>query len=399
MKNDQVITTERVIELRRELHQFPELSGEEWQTSKLVQEELTRIGIPFAIGYAKTGVLGVIEGTHKGGVVALRADMDALPIQEETNDLYASKIDGVMHACGHDAHTAMLIETGRVLFEQRDQLAGTVLLVFQPSEEKGPLGGAKPMMEDGVFDRWKPDVVFGQHVWPDLPVGTIGVRANEMMGASDRFTIEIKGQGGHASMPHQTNDAIIVASSLIANLQTVISRNMDPLQSSVLTIGTIEGGYRYNVVADRVTLTGTVRTFEKDIKEQMKKRLVEVAKGTAATFDVEVEVDYVDGYPPTINTPEWAECIKQTAMLTFGEQAAPEVNPSLGGEDFSRFLEEYPGAFFWLGTGNDEAFERRPLHDSRFQLDEAALPVGVKMMTALAKQALNQLSARKSGDK
>lgn len=382
---------DQVKEIRRALHQNPELGGEEWETSKRIQEELQKAGIFFKTGFAKTGVLGVIEGSGEGGTVALRADIDALPILEKTVVDFKSKVDGKMHACGHDAHTSMLLGTAFKLQEMKEQLPGRVLLVFQPNEEASPIGGARPMMEDGLFNGFKPDVIFGQHVWPDLPVGQIGVRDKEMMGASDTLSFTIKGAGGHASMPHQGKDAIVVTAEFISSLQSVVSRNINPLESAVITIGTINGGYRYNVIADQVVLKGTVRTYSKKAKATVKRRLENLVKGFEMAYEVEIEFDYVDGYGATINTPEWAELVRGSATQLLGEGALPEVDPSMAGEDFSRFLEAIPGAFYWLGCSKADEESPKPLHDPEFFFDESALEVGVETMVKVTVDALNKL--------
>ncbi|MFI8688045.1 M20 family metallopeptidase [Rossellomorea sp. NPDC077527] len=381
-----------VIDMRRHLHQYPEVSGEEYETSKTIQKKLSEAGIPFKTGYAKTGVLGIIQGEKPGGTVALRADIDALPIQEENDLPYKSTIQNKMHACGHDAHTSMLIGTGKVLHQLKSEIVGTILLVFQPAEENAPVGGSQQMMDDGVFDEYTPDVIFGQHVWPDLPVGEIGVVHNEIMGASDRFKITVKGSGGHASMPHQSNDAIIIANNLITQLQTIVSRNTDPIDSAVLTIGKIEGGYRYNVIADEVNLEGTIRTFKPEVKEMVKNRFYSIVEGIGKSFDAQMTIEYLDGYPATINSPQWADEVRNASRKVLGEDATPTVSPSLGGEDFSRFLQKYPGAFYWLGTSVKDSEPQYPLHDPRFKLDERALSKGVEVMSQLALDTLKNLN-------
>ncbi|MBM7585731.1 amidohydrolase [Bacillus pakistanensis] len=388
---------DEVIELRRYFHQHPEVSGEEFETSKKIQEKLHQAGIPFKTGFAATGVLGIIQGEKPGGTVALRADIDALPIQEENDHSYQSKHANKMHACGHDAHTAMLYGVGKVLNQLKSELAGTVLLVFQPAEENAPIGGSQQMMDDGVFREFKPDVIYGQHVWPDLPSGAVGVLPKEMMGASDRFKITIKGSGGHASMPHQANDAIIIAGNMITQLQTIVSRNTDPLDSAVVTIGRIDGGYRYNVVADKVILEGTVRTFKKEVKNMVKERFSSIVEGVEKSFTAKIEFDYLDGYPATVNTPKWAEQVKESAHKILGEDSTPIVSPSLGGEDFSRFLQQYPGAFYWLGASVSDTSQQYPLHDSRFKLNEEALIKGVELMVQLAVDTLKKIEKEEPG--
>lgn len=385
---------EQIVSLRRHLHRHPELSGEEHATSEMVQEKLREHDIPFTAGYAGTGVLGVVEGGRPGGTVALRADMDALPIQEKNDHSFISKVDGVMHACGHDAHTAMLVGAGWVLNEVRDELPGRVLLLFQPAEENSPTGGARRMMKDGVFREHRPDAVFAQHVSPELPVGQVGVRRGAMTGASDRFRVTIQGEGGHASKPHQTTDAIVVANQIINSLQTVVSRDVDPLRSAVLTIGKIRGGTRYNAIAEKATLEGTIRTFGPQTKETVKDRFHAIVRGVAEAMESEAHIRYWDGYPATVNSPEWAERVRKTAQDLLGTEATPEIDPSLGGEDFGRFLLEYPGAYFRLGTASSNSTERLRLHDSRFDIDERALHIGTELFVQLAVDALCQLNDR-----
>ncbi len=382
---------DEILSLRRHLHRSPELSGEEYATSETVQEKLNEHGIPFTRGYATTGVLGVVEGGRPGKTVALRADLDALPIQEENDHPFVSEVDGVMHACGHDAHTAMLVGAGWLLGDAKDELPGRVLLVFQPAEEASPTGGARQMIKEGVFEDHRPDVVFAQHVSPDLSVGQVGVRRGPITGASDRFEVTIEGEGGHASKPHQTIDAIVVANQVINSLQTIVSRDVDPLRSAVLTVGKIRGGTRYNAIARNVSLEGTIRTFSPDTKERVKERFHTIVTGVAESMEASARIKYLDGYPATVNTPEWADRVRKTAQNLLGEDATPEIDPSLGGEDFGRFLLEYPGAYFRLGTASPHDPEKRRLHDSRFDIDEAALGLGTELFAQLAVDALHQL--------
>ncbi|WP_173918257.1 M20 family metallopeptidase [Halobacillus sp. Marseille-Q1614] len=380
-----------IINIRRTLHENPELSNEEYQTSSLVKEKLTEFGIEWQDGFANTGVLGIIHGEQSGKTVALRADMDALPIHEMNDSEIASQNPGKMHACGHDAHTAMLLGAGYALQNLKKDIKGTVLLVFQPAEEVSPYGGAQPMMESGVFNEYTPDVIYGQHVWPSLPVGQVGIRDKEMMGASDRFKVTIKGRGGHASMPQDGNDALIMTNQVISGLQTIISRNVNPLESAVVTIGKIEGGYSYNVIPDKITFEGTVRTYKTEVKNKVKDRFHTIIKQTVEAFDGQAEIDYFDGYPATINTPKWAQQARESAQKLLGEGATPEVAPALAGEDFSRFLLQYPGAFIWLGTQIEDGQKQKPLHDPGFKLNEEALPIGSSYLAQVAIDTLNQL--------
>lgn len=381
---------EEIRAFRRDLHEQPELSGEEMETSKKIQEKLDEYGIHYFTGYAKTGVLAVIEGGEPGKTVGLRADIDALPITEKANVPFKSKVDGKMHACGHDAHTAMLLGVGKLLQQQKDEIAGTVLLIFQPAEENAPTGGAEQMMADGVFDRYQPDVILAQHVWPGLPAGQVGVIDGAIMGNSDRFHVTIHGAGGHASMPHQTIDAIVIANQVMSAIQTIISRNANPMDSGVITIGKISGGYRYNVVADSVVLEGTIRSLSDETKKLLKKRFHEVVKGTAEMMGGSCEIEYSDGYPATVNTKRWAEVVRDSATKQLGAEGVPEVIGSMAGEDFGRFLKKYEGVYYWLGTSVGET--QKPLHDPGFMIDEQALSIGTGLMAQAALDVLAELN-------
>jgi len=383
--------SDELVDIRRYLHQNPELSYQEFNTSQFVKNKLTEYGIPFQSEIAKTGVLGIIEGDHTGGVVALRADMDALPIDEKNEHSFVSNQDNVMHACGHDAHTSMLLGAGYILKQMTSEIHGTVLLVFQPAEEISPVGGAKPMLDDGIFQDYYPDVIYGQHVWPQLSEGQIGIRDKEMMGASDKFKVTIKGKGGHASMPHLSSDPIVTAGHLIVSLQTIVSRALDPLEASVITIGKIEGGTAPNIISDSVCIEGSVRTYDIKIKKRLKERFFEITNHVAEMFNNEVDIDYLDGYPATINTPKWARLARKSAQSLFGEESTPSLQPSLAAEDFSRFLEVIPGAFIWLGTEIENKDEQKSLHDARFKINENALPKGAALLTKIAIDTLEEI--------
>ncbi|WP_038702859.1 M20 metallopeptidase family protein [Planococcus sp. PAMC 21323] len=381
---------EEVRAFRRDLHENPELSGEEIETSLKIQKKLDEYGIEYSTGYAKTGVLGVIQGGKPGKTVGLRADIDALPILEKADVSFKSKFDGKMHACGHDAHTAMLLGVGKLLHEQKADIAGTVLLIFQPAEENAPTGGSEQMMADGIFDQYKPDVLIAQHVWPGLPAGQVGVIDGAIMGNSDRFQVTIHGAGGHASMPHQTVDAIIIATQVMSAVQTIVSRNANPMDSGVITFGKITGGYRYNVVADTVVLEGTIRSLSDDTKKLLKKRFHEVVQGTAQMMGGSCDIDYSDGYPATINTKRWAKVVRESAKRQLGDKGTPEVIGSMAGEDFGRFLKKYEGVYYWLGTSVGE--NQKPLHDPGFMIDEQALLVGTELMAKAALDVLAELN-------
>lgn len=386
---------EDAIQLRRELHRFPELSDEEFNTSKRIQEELAALEIPFETGFAGTGILGIIEGAHAGRIVGLRADIDALPIHETSGVEYSSEVDGVMHACGHDAHTSMLIAAAKVLMERRDEIHGKVLLIFQPAEEKSPTGGSQRMMDDGIFDGREPDVLIAQHVWPGLPVGKFGVMAGPMMGNSDRFKLVIKGSGGHASMPHDTIDAILVGTQVINTLQTIVSRNADPFEPSVVTVGKFQAGSQHNVIAETAEIVGTVRTQSNETKALVKERFHSIVENVTEAMGASVEIEYLDGYPATVNDPEWSMQLHQTISELYGTETLPTLNPSLAGEDFGRFLLKYPGVYYWLGTSVGEG--QKPLHNPSFRVNEDAFKYGIEVMSQSAIDTLNKLK-EKPGD-
>lgn len=380
---------EDAIAFRRELHSNPELSTEEFETSRRIKKQLDQLDIPYTSGYAGTGILGVIEGKYPGRIVGLRADIDALPIEEISGELFSSKKDGIMHACGHDAHTSMLIATAHVLLDRAEEIHGTVLLIFQPAEELSPTGGSQTMMDDGVFDEYTPDVLIGQHVWPGLPVGQFGVMSGPIMGNSDKFFLRIRGSGGHASMPHDTVDAIIVANQLVSSLQTIVSRNADPMEPAVVTVGRFEGGTKHNVIAETVEIEGTIRTQSDNMKILAKERFFEITEKVTSAMGAEVEIQFDDGYPATVNAKKWADQLYDSVYKLYGAQALPNVNPSLAGEDFSRFLKNYPGVYYWLGSSVGEA--QKPLHNPAFLFNEKAIPYGVEVMSQAAIDTLNTL--------
>lgn len=378
------------VEFRRVLHLHPELSTEEYETSKRIQEKLDEFNIPYQTGFAETGVRGIIKGEQEGGIIGIRADIDALPISETSGETFTSLNDGVMHACGHDAHTSMLLHAGKILNENKDKIKGTILLIFQPAEELSPTGGAKRMLEDGVFTEYQPDMLLAQHVWPDLEVGKFGVMAGPIMGNSDRFKIKITGSGGHASMPHSTTDAIIVANQVVSALQTIVSRNADPMKPAVVTVGRFDAGTKHNVIAETAELEGTIRTQSDDMKVLAKKRFFEIVEQVTAAMGASVEIEFYDGYPATVNDTEWAAQLKKSITNLYGEAAAPALLPSLAGEDFSRFLQQYPGVYYWLGTSVGEG--QKPLHNPAFRLNEDAFEYGITAMVHMALDSLEKLA-------
>ncbi len=369
-----------IIETRRDFHKHPELSFQEKRTSKIVAEKLESFGINVQRNIGKTGVVGTLKGNSRGNTIAFRADMDALPIQETSNLPYKSINDGVMHACGHDAHTAMLLGAAEALSSMKDSIKGTIKFIFQPAEEG--FGGAKFMIEDGAIENV--DEIYAMHVWNYQKSGTIGIKSGPVMAAADIFTIKIKGIGGHGAAPQGTIDCIIVASHLIQAIQTIVSRNTNPLESTAITVGQINGGYNFNIIADELTLKGTTRAYTEKNKELIKKRLTEIIKGVGKTFGAQITLDYKDGYPPVIND-ETATKKVLNAAKTISKQNVVEPYLSMGGEDFSYFANKIPGCFFFLGTAPKNSKPMSvPQHCSHFDIDEDAMLVGSSIFVALA---------------
>ncbi len=377
---------EFVVKMRRDIHQHPEISGQEERTAARVIKELNSMKISdIRSGIAGHGIIAVIGKKKEGQLtVALRADMDALPIQEQTNLPFASVNEGVMHACGHDSHIAMLLGAARLLKSVEGELNGQVVLIFQPAEENAPVGGSRPMIEAGALDSPKPDAVFGLHVWPTLPVGQVGVRSGFLMGASDRFKLTIKGKGGHASMPHETVDSIIVAMQVIQALQTIVSRNVNPMDAGVITIGKLEAGTRYNVIADEAVLEGTVRLQRPEVRSLLKQRVEQVAELVAKSLGARAQLEYSEGYPVLVNSEEETEMVRLATSRWLGKDALATIEPALTAEDFAVYLQKFPGSFCWLGCGFPDESKNFPLHHPQFQVDERVLPIGAQLLAEIA---------------
>jgi amidohydrolase len=374
--------TDETIALRRALHQHPELGFQEFNTSRIVAERLRGLGLEVQTGIAGTGVVGLLRGGRPGRTVLLRADMDALPIEEENDVPYRSQRPGVMHACGHDGHTAGLLAVARLLGERRDSLAGTVKFCFQPCEESPP-GGARPMIEAGVLEGPRVDAVFGLHLWQVMPLGTIGVITGPAMANSDRFTATIQGRGGHAAQPHLTVDAAVVASQIVVALQTVVARNVSPLKSAVVTVGQIAAGTTYNVIADAAVLKGTIRTFDADLRELVAERAEAVARGVAEALGATLTWEYTRGYPAVVNDPAMAALVRAATAEVVGADNVIAAEPTMGGEDFAYFLQERPGCFWFVGSRNDERGLIHGHHHPRFDIDEAALAIAIESLAAV----------------
>ena len=383
LKKDVEELNPHLIEWRRDFHRHPEIANQEHRTSSVIRSFLESLQIPFRPA-AGTGLIGVLEGQAGGKTVALRADMDALPLLEEGPKEYISQNPGATHACGHDGHMAILMGTAKLLASHRKQLKGKVVFLFQPSEERIP-GGAPRMIEEGALDGV--DAVFGLHLWQMLPTGKIASVPGPMMAASEEITIKITGRGGHGSTPHLTVDPIVVAAHLVVNLQTIVSRNVDPLKSAVMTVGAISAGTIFNIIPCDATLMGTVRSFDPHVRDLMERRVREVVAGTCATFGAQSEIQYVRGYPAVINDPAMTKFVHESARRTLGEQSVVSIDPVMGGEDFAYYVQKRPGAFIFFGMGNGTSY---PHHHPGFDIDEKSLPQATLLMSTLALDYLNQ---------
>jgi amidohydrolase len=380
---------ESVIALRRTIHQWPELGFQETRTSALVAKGLQALGIEVRTGIAQTGVLGILRGIGEGKTVLLRADMDGLPIEEASGSPYVSKNRGIMHACGHDGHTAVLLTAAQVLAQCRKQFSGTIKFAFQPAEELPP-GGAKGMIEEGVLEDPRVDAVFGLHLWNGLPVGKIGVDEGPIMASVDRFDITIKGIGSHGAYPHTGVDPIVVGSHLVAALQTMVSRELPPLAPVVVTVGKFQAGTAFNVIPSQAELSGTVRTIDSGIREEMSGRLERIVRGITSGLRAEYTFNYAFGYPVTVNNVIKARFARHVAGTIVGDTNVVSVGMSMGAEDMSYFLEAVPGCYLRLGSGNSDKGYMHPHHSALFDFDEACLPIGVELLAQLSLSYLSE---------
>ena len=373
-----------IIEMRRLVHQKPELAYHEEETSAFVAKKLESLGIEVKRGVGGTGVVGILRGTKKGRVVALRADMDALPVEELADVEFRSKVKGVMHACGHDTHVAMLLGAARLLSEHRGELQGTVKFLFQPAEEHGGRGGAMPMIEDGAMKDPKVDFVFGLHIDSSRKSGEFGVKGGAIAAAPDTFKVKIVGRGGHGSAPHETVDPIYVAAHMIMALQGVSSRMIDPVRPFVISVGAVHSGTKENIIPDYATLDGTIRTLDEKTRRLAKRKVEGVVKGVARTFGARAEVEFEkDAYPVTVNDPKATEEAVKVLRKIPGTKVK-KIEAILGGEDFSRFLQKAPGTFYFLGTSNPAKGCIYPNHSSKFKADEDVLKFGAASLAMLA---------------
>ena len=377
-----------LVEWRRSLHQHPELGFKELLSSKFIAQKLQQWGINYQAGIAKTGIVATIEGSgekllnsatqNSRKVLAIRADIDALPIQEENDVPYKSLHDGIMHACGHDGHTAIALGTAYYLSQHRQDFAGTVKIIFQPAEE-GP-GGAQPMIAAGVLTNPDVDAIIGLHLWNQLPVGTVGVRSGALMAATEGFRCTIMGKGGHGAIPHQTIDSIVVASQIVNALQTIVSRNVDPIQSAVVTVGEFHAGTAINIIADTARIGGTVRYFNPSLGELLPTRIEQIIAGVCQSHGAHYDFNYWRQYPATINDSAIAELVRSVALEVVETPLGivPECQ-TMGAEDMSFFLEAVPGCYFFLGSANPSLNLAYPHHHPRFDFDETALGMAVEI--------------------
>ena len=371
---------------RQELHSIPEIGLEEYETSKYIKSKLSEFNIEFKDGYANTGIVARVKGSQgeSDKSIGLRADFDALPMPEKNEFEHKSTNEGMMHACGHDGHTSMLLGAAKYLSENND-FDGSVYFIFQPGEE-GFAGGQK-MIQDGMFDDFKIDEVYALHNWPELPIGSIGVNSGPMMAAVDEFDIVVKGRGGHAAIPQLAIDPVVIASQIVLAVQTIVSRSTDPVDKALISITKINGGTAYNVIDDSVKLGGTIRTFKPETRSFFEKKLKEISSGIAKANGAEAEVDFhlTNKYPPTINSKKESVFAANVAKKVFGDsQVDTDINPSMGGEDFSYLLEKKPGAYLYIGQGDDN--HKAHLHTTKYDFNDNLLPVGVNYWVELVKE-------------
>ena len=366
--------------IRHHIHANPELSFEEYKTSEFISGKLKEWGIEHKTGVAGTGIVGIIKGKNpESRCIALRADMDALPIKEQNNADYCSKVDGVMHACGHDVHSSCLLGAARILNDLKGEWEGTVKLIFQPGEEKHP-GGASLMIKDGVLENPKPSAIYALHVYPHLPSGTVGFRSGQYMASADEIYITIHGKGGHAALPHQTIDPIAIAAEIIVALQQVVSRKGNPLIPSVLTFGKIAGGHATNVIPDKVELLGTFRTMDETWRYQAHDWIKKITQGIADAYGAKVDIEIPVGYPSLFNDPQLTLQAEAAARDFMGEENVHTLDQRMAAEDFSFYTLHAPGCFFRIGTNRNNEEFLAPVHNARFDIHEEAMKTGMAMM-------------------
>ena len=391
IKDESKSISDWIIKIRREIHEHPELMYEEFKTSELIRRELDKLNITYKHPVAETGVLASI-GNGNGPCVALRADMDALPIHEETDVPFKSKIDGKMHACGHDCHVSMLLGAAKLLKEKENQINGTIKLLFQPAEEGG--AGGKLMREEGALENPEVERIFGLHVWPQMPTGQIGSREGTFLAATTFLDLTVRGVGGHAAVPHLTRDPVLTSAQIITNLQSIISRELDPLDSGVVSISAIQGGQAANVIPPEVKILGTLRSLTMDGLKKLQTRVKEIAENVAKAHECEAIVEYPgNDYPPTVNDGEMWDFAKKIGNDMLGEENVSDLDAVMGGEDFAYYTEKVKGCFVVLGMNNPDINATYSVHHPMFKADEDALHIGTALHTIFALKSLEELSS------
>jgi amidohydrolase len=370
--------------MRRDFHMHPELGFEEVRTAGIVSQEIESLGLEYQTGIAKTGVVALLEGSKPGPVVLLRADMDALPILEETGAKYASKNPGLMHACGHDGHTAILLTVAKMLVEHQEELAGTVKFIFQPAEEG--MGGAEVMVDEGILENPQVDYAIACHVWNDKPLNWFGVTPGPVMAGAERFAIKITGKGGHGAAPHQTIDPVYASAQVVTALQSIVSRNVHPLESAVVTVGSVNGGSAFNIIPPEVELHGTIRTFKKDVRERVLKRFHEVVTGVAESLECRAEIEMIPLTPAVNNDPELAKIVQETTKQLFPDATLGLNDITMGSEDMAFIMDKVPGFFIFVGSADSQRGLDAAHHHPKFDFDEEAMTKAAALMaTATAK--------------
>ena len=369
---------EQLVAWRRDFHMHPELGLQEHRSAGIIAGTLRELGYTVQTGIAQTGIVGLLEGKQPGPVVMVRVDMDALPIIEGNETEYVSQIPGLMHACGHDVHMAMGLGVATLMARRRDEMVGTLKLVFQPGEEG--MDGARLMIQDGVLENPPPDIFLSVHVWSDKLVGTIDVTPGTVMAAADMWKCIVRGKGGHGAMPHQTVDPIVATAQIVTALQTVVSRNVSPLETAVITVSVVHGGDAFNIIPPQVELGGTIRTFTPQVREMVWQRMREVIEGVATACGTEAELEMLSLTPAVINASEVVEVVRAAAEAVVGPENVLSGERTMGSEDAAYFMQDVPGCYFFIGAANAERGINAPHHNPRFDIDEDALPLGVAVL-------------------
>jgi amidohydrolase len=370
---------EQLVAWRRDFHMHPELGFQEHRSAGIIAERLGELGYRVQTGVATTGVVGLLEAQRPGPVIMVRFDMDALPISEENETEYVSQNPGVMHACGHDAHMAVGLGVATLMAQHREEMQGTLKLIFQPGEEG--MNGAEVMVREGVLENPRPDVFLATHVWNDIPVGTVDVSPGAVMAAAEQWSCTVRGSGGHGALPHQAVDPVVATAQIVTALQTVVSRNVSPLETAVVTVGAVHGGDAFNVIPPRVDLLGTIRTYSPRVRETVLRRVREVVEGVAAACGATAELEIVPLTSAVINDPEVAEVVRAAAEAVIGPEKVSSGQRTMGSEDAAFFMQDVPGCYFFLGSANAERSLNAPHHNPRFDIDEDVLPLGVAILT------------------